>query len=68
MFECQLVPWDVVKHLPAKWCLVTAVKRDDTVDGTCCPRERAKGTRIRTFVLFITLLITGVVILGTVKH
>lgn len=39
MFECQLVPWDMVKHLPAKWCLVTAMKRDDTVDGTCCPGE-----------------------------
>lgn len=33
------MPWDMVKHLLAKWCLVTAVKRDDSVDGTCCPGE-----------------------------
>lgn len=33
------MPWDMVKHLLAKWRLVTAVKRDDSVDGTCCPGE-----------------------------
>lgn len=44
MFECQLVPWDMVKHLLAKWCLVIPVKQDDTVDRTCCRREdEAKG-------------------------
>lgn len=48
MFECQLVPWDMVKHLLAKWCLVIAVKRDDTFDGTCCPGEdEGKGLRAR---------------------
>lgn len=58
VFECQLVPWDMVKHLLAKWCLVIAVKRDDTVDGTCCPGEdklKGEGHGVHTLVLFRTL-------------
>lgn len=42
--ECQLVPWDLVRHLLAKWCLVILLKADGVADGTCCPREgEARG-------------------------
>ncbi|TNN75217.1 hypothetical protein EYF80_014627 [Liparis tanakae] len=51
--ECQLVPWDMVKHLLAKWCRVIAVQRDDTLDGTCCPVEdRRKDARFGRRVPF----------------
>lgn len=54
MFECQLVPWDMVKHLLAKWCLVIAVKQD-TVDATCCPRkDEAKGEGHEDARLYLT--------------
>lgn len=73
MFECQLVPWDMVKHLLAKWCLVIAVKQDDTVDGTCCPRKdeaKGEGREVEHFVPIHNSVLNQELILcsGFIKH
>lgn len=58
MLECQLVPWDLVRHLLAKWCLVIVVKEDGIADGTCCPREGAAKGGGHEKMHFVTLSFT----------
>ncbi|CAB1439011.1 unnamed protein product [Pleuronectes platessa] len=44
-FECQLVPWDMVKHLQAKWCPVIALEQDDAVGWDLLSTRRTSRKR-----------------------
>lgn len=51
MLECQLVPWELVRHLLAKWCLVIVV--NGIADGTSARkrvRQAAEGGEEMHFV------------------